>query len=261
MTRKWWQNPIIYLVLMINLGLVNTKFNFVKAQSTSAIPSELIELTNKIDLAANSQDLESLSQYFSPQFQTSDGLNYNDFIYSLENLWQKYPDLRYRTIIESWEEKKGQLVATTLTTIVGNFNNEGRELNLLSNIRAKHYFEDKKLIEQEILTEKTEITSGEKPPEVIINLPETAKPGSEFDFDVIVTEPLGSDLLLGGALETEVSDKLYTESFAIELDALSSGGIFKRVRIPRDSDDLLYSVILIRADGLRLITQRVKIED
>lgn len=259
--KKWWQNPIIYFLLVLNFCLTTTKFNAVKAQSTPAIPPQLIELTTKIDLAANNQDVKSLSQYFSPQFKTTDGLNYTNFTESLKKLWAKFPSLTYKTTIESWEEKKGELIATTLTKIEGSLDSGGRQINLVSNIRAKYYFENKKLIEQEILTEKTEITSGDNPPEIIINLPETAKPGSEFDFDVIVTEPLGSDLLLGGASEKEVSSKLYTESSTIELDALSSGGIFKRVKIPNNSEDLLYSVILIRADGLRLTTQRVKIEN
>lgn len=259
---RWWQKKIILsFTFILGFYLATIQFNSVKAQSSRSTPPELIELITKIDSAANNQDLESLSQYVSPQFQTTDGLDYETFTQSLTKLWQQYPDLNYRTRIESWEEKEGELIATTLTQIEGSFDSDGRKMNLISDISAKHYFRDDKLIQQEILTEKTEITSGDNPPEVTIKLPKTAKAGSEFDFDVIIIEPLDSDLLIGGAKEEEVSDQLYNESSPIELDALSAGGIFKRVTIPRNSQDRLYSVLLIRADGLRLVTQRVKIEN
>lgn len=261
---KWWQKKIsLFLIFIFSFYLTSsTKFKQVKAQSNQTTPPELIELITKIDLAANNQDLESLSQYISPQFQTNDGLDYQGFTESLSKLWQQYPNLKYKTIVESWESQGDDLIAITETETQGSFDSEGRKMELSSNIRAKHHFQARKLVKQEILSEKTEITSGENPPKIVINLPETAKPGSQFDFDVIVTEPLGNDLLLGGAIEKEVNQELYnTKSEPLELDALAAGGIFKRVTIPPTSGDRLYSVLLIRADGLRLVTQRVKIQN
>lgn len=261
---QWWQKKTnLFLIFIFSFYLtISTQFKQVKAQSNQATPTELIELITKIDLAANKQDLESLSQYISPQFQTNDGLDYQGFTESLKKLWQQYPNLQYKTRIESWESQGEELIAITLTETQGYFESEERKMQLLSNIKAKHHFQAGKLVKQEILQEKTEITSGENPPEIVINLPETAKPGSQFDFDVIVTEPLGNDLLLGGAIEKEVNQELYkTKSEALELDALAAGGIFKRVTIPLTSGDRLYSVLLIREDGLRLVTQRVKIQN
>jgi hypothetical protein len=259
---RWWQkNLILPFSFIFAFYLAIKEFKGVQAQSPPSTPPALIELITKIDLAANNKDLESLSEYVSPQFQTSDGLDYKTFTESLSKLWQQYPNLNYKTTIESWEEKEGELIATTLTQIEGNFDSNGRKINLVSNINAQHYFSNDKLIKQEILTEKTEITSGENPPKITINLPQTVKTGDEFDFDVIVTEPLNSDLLIGGVIEEEVNRKLYNESSSIELDALSAGGIFKRVTIPLNSQDRLYSVLLIRADGLRLVTQRVKVQN
>jgi hypothetical protein len=95
---------------------------------------------------------------------------------------------------------------------------------------------------------------------VKINLPEKARPGQEFDFDVILQDPMGSDIILGAALEEKIDPSLYLKPSSLELDALSAGGIFKRVKLPLTEEDHWYSVILIRNDGMRMITQRVNIE-
>ncbi len=247
------------LLIILGFSLTISQFKQVKAQSNN-IPSEILEIVTKIDTAANNKNLELLTNNVSSEFTTSDGLNSQSLKEYLEKLWSKYSDLKYTTNIESWEEKEGQLVALTITSIEGSYESGGKRFTLNSQIKANQYFADNKLVKQEIISEKTEITSGDNPPVAKVNLPEKVNIGQEFDFDVILEEPVGSDIVLGGVSEQKVSPSVYLEPPTIELDALTAGGIFKRVKLPpTENQDHWYSVILIRDGGIRMITQRVKV--
>lgn len=244
------------LLVILSLSFSVTKFNPVVAQSNN-VPKELLEIITKIDLAANKQDLNLIEANISPKFTNQDGLDYNSYISSLKKTWKKYNNLKYVTSIESWKKDQDQLIATTITNIQGNYEINGKKLMLNSQIKAEQYFINNQLVKQKILKEKTEVTSGENPPKVTINLPEKVRPGQEFDFDAVLQEPIGSNLILGAALEDKIKPELYLNPSTLELDSLSAGGIFKRVKMPVTPEDHWYSVILIRADGLKMITQRV----
>ena len=248
------------LLLIVSFSLTITRFHGVWAQSTN-IPQEIIEIVPKLDLAFNSRDVNLIEKYISPNFTNEDGLNYTTFNESLQKLWSKYEDLKYTTTIESWREENNQLVAVTVTSITGSYEINGQKFDLNSQIKSEQFFADNQLVKQNILQERNEITSGEKPPMVTLNLPEKVLPGQEFDLDVIIEEPIGSDLVLGAALEEPINSSLYIEPSTLELEALTAGGIFKRVTLPSKAQDHLYSFILIRNDGIRMITQRVNVDN
>jgi hypothetical protein len=250
------KNHMLLLLLGLILSFSITKINPIFAQSNN-IPRELSDVITKIDLGANNQDLTIIEANISPNFTNEDGLDYNSYISTLKKTWERYDNLKYSTSIESWQREGDQLIATTITNIEGTYEISGKKLMLNSQIKAEQYFTNNQLVKQKILTEKTEVTAGENPPKVTINLPQKVRPGQEFDFDVILQEPLGSDLILGAALEDKINPELYLNPSTLELDSLSAGGIFKRVKMPVTSEDHWYSVILIRADGLKMITQRV----
>ena len=232
----------------------------VRAERPETAPKELIEVISKIDYAANNRDFELLEPYISPQFVSQDGLTYQSFNESLQKLWQNYSNLQYNTTLQSWEREENKLLAETLTEITGSYNSDGREITLSSTIRSLQYFENGQLIRQEILSERTDLISGENPPKVEVKLPEKVRPGQQFNFDVIVEEPLGYDLLLGAALDKKVNVDRYLNPDELDLNALSAGGLFKLVTAPQTLNDLWLSAILVRADGIRLITQRVRVE-
>ena len=232
----------------------------VRAERPETAPKELIETISKIDFAANSRDFEILEQYISPEFVSQDGLTYQTFNESIQKLWQNYSQLKYNTKIQSWEREGNKLTAETLTEITGSYNSDGREITLSSTIRSLQSFENGQLIGQEILNERTDLISGENPPQVEIRLPEQVRPGQQFNFDVILKKPLGYDLLLGAALEEKVNVDRYLNPDQLDLNALSAGGIFKLVTAPQTLNDIWLSAILVRADGIRLTTQRVRVE-
>ncbi|NEO47624.1 MAG: nuclear transport factor 2 family protein, partial [Moorea sp. SIO4A3] len=97
------------------------------------------------------------------------------------------------------------------------------------------------------------------PPNVTVKLPEQVRIGQRFNFDAIVTEPLGDDLLLGVAIEESVSPQRYTNPTDIDLESLTAGGIFKVGRAPLLPEDRWISAILIRGDGMIMITRRLHV--
>ena len=89
----------------------------------------------------------------------------------------------------------------------------------------------------------------------------TSTPKSSFGFDVIVNDPLGDEILLGGATEEIIGEGTYSNPEDFQLDILPAGGIFKRVEAPEEPGDVWYSAIIVRSDGITLISRRVKVQD
>lgn len=257
MKKKLINLPLTFaLSLCFSLGISEV----LRAEKPETAPKELTEAITKINFASNQHDLKLLEKYISPQFNTKDGLDYKSLNEFTQKLWQNYPNLTYKTSLISWEKKGNQLLAETLTEITGSFNSDGRKINLVSTISSLGHFENGKLIRQQILSERTDLTSGENPPEVTVILPEKVKPGEQFNFDVILKEPLGNDIVLGTAIEAKVDKELYLNPSKFELTNLTAGGIFKLVTAPETPNDSWLSAVLIRSDGIRLITQRVRVE-
>ena len=248
----------LLLLLVVSFGITVNGFNGVVAQENN-IPPELTQIINQLDLISNNRDRDLLEKYVSPNFSHEDGLNYQTLNESLQQVWDKYENLQYSTQIESWRKENNQLVAITTTNITGNYEVNGRQFTLNSQIKSEQFFVNNQLVKQNILGEKNEITSGEKPPVVQFNIPEKATPGQEFDLDAILEEPIGSDLVLGAALEEKIDSALFLNPSTLELEALTAGGIFKRVKLPDNAEDHWYSIILIRNGGIRMITQRVNV--
>ncbi len=253
MYRRW------FLSVILGLGLsVGTHFSL-RAESPDTAPVQLKALITQIDAAANRQDMERLKSLYSDQYVTSDGLMFDDFIKSLTKLWIDYPNLKYKTELLSWEKSGSNWVAQTETIIRGTRQERGRNIKLETKIKSRQTFQGEQLIRQEILSEQTKMTSGEAPPEVTVNLPETVKVGESFDFDVIVNEPLREELLAGTALSEKVESDRYLEPGEMELELLQSGGLFKRVPGEDTPQNRWLSAILIRSGGITMVTHRVRI--
>lgn len=227
---------------------------------TKNIPSELKNAIANIEVAANEKNLDKVIEYYDPSFTNNDGLNTNSIKTALKKVWDQYSGLTYSTQINSWEKVKGQLVAETTTTITGTQNSKGRKSQLESVLKSRQYFRNQKLVRQDIISEQTKVFSGENPPQVTVNLPETVKVGEKYNFDTIVNEPLEGNVLLGAALEERTASSRYLKPSTLELQPLSAGGIFKVVTAPRLSDNHWLSAIIVRGDGITMVTNRVNIE-
>jgi hypothetical protein len=230
------------------------------AQSPESAPPQLKTLITQMETAASQKDIKKVMQFYSPNFKNSDGLNYGAVEQSLNRFWKNYDKIQYKTELQSWQQNGQELVAQTLTTVTGSSQKQGRTNQLLSTIKSRQYFQGQKLVRQEILSEKTQVSSGEKPPKVEIVLPATVKVGEEFEFDAVVQEPIDDDLLAGVAIDENVQSDRYLKPGTLELELLQAGGLFKKAKAPNQPGDRWLSAILIRSNGMTMITQRIKVE-
>ncbi|NMG08890.1 nuclear transport factor 2 family protein [Brasilonema sp. UFV-L1] len=222
-------------------------------------PAELKNLLTQIDAAASQRNIKAVMQFYSPNFTHSDGLTHQNMEKALTALWQRYPQLKYSTQVQSWKSEGNTIVADTVTNITGmpSFNRENSVFN--ATIRSRQHIAGGKIIRQDILSERTQLTSGTKPPKVEFKLPQQVKVGQQFNLDAIVQEPLGDDYLLGTALEEPVKpDKLLTPT-PVDLELLTSGGIFKVGRAPAVPGSQWVSAVIMRGDGMVMITQRIQV--
>lgn len=248
-------------VLLLNLSMISGLVDTAQGETKATAPDELTQIISGIEEAANSRNLDQVVEYYDADFTNTDGLTTDTLAKALTQMWDSYPQLRYSTEIESWSESGDELVAETTTTVRGIKNTQGRKISLQSKIKSRQYFQEQKLVRQEILTEQSQLTSGGNPPKVEIVAPTVVKPGAKYNFDLIVNEPLGDRVLLGGVTEEKTADNLYLNPTAIELEPLPAGGIYKVATAPLLPDSNWISAILVRGDGITMVTHRVNIQE
>lgn len=222
-------------------------------------PPELVNLLSQIDTAANQRNVEGVLQFYSPNFTHSDGLTRQSLAQSLTQLWQRYPHLRYQTRLQSWKPEGNAIVAETITNIGSAIAQQPTNTVFNATIRSRQRYEDGKIVRQDILSERSQIKVGDKPPTVKVNLPEQVNTGQQYNFDAIVQEPLGDDYLLGAVIEEPIKPENYLKPSKVDLELLTSGGLFKVGKAPIQPSNQWISAVLIRGDGMTLVTQRLNV--
>ncbi len=253
-----WSWSVLFL---LTVGLTGGWTGIARADKPETAPPQLKDTLTQIDAAASRRDTQAVMQFYGANFKNSDGLNRASMEQALTKLWQYYPQLSYRTELKDWKSENNGIVAETVTHITGVRNSNGMKMKLDSTLRSRQRFENQKIVQQEILAERSQISSGANPPTVQVNLPEQVRPGEQFNFDVIVKEPLGESLLLGTALEEPIKPDTYTKPANFELELLPAGGIFKLGKAPASKENRWLSAVLIRSDGMTLVTQRLLVGD
>ena len=141
------------------------------AQNSEA-PEELREWVSKLDATAEAQRLKSFMKNFSKDFEHADGLDKRQLKQSVKSFWSKFEQMSYSTEIESWsQEGPGVYTTVTTTTITGQQNNFITPQKLSATIRSEQRLVNGKITSQTVLAEQSQITSGENPPTVRVNLP------------------------------------------------------------------------------------------
>ncbi|BAZ43861.1 hypothetical protein NIES4102_08630 [Chondrocystis sp. NIES-4102] len=246
-------------IFLISFSISGGLTKIVQAESAATAPVELKETIAAIEASANEKNLSGMLEYYSPDFTNNDGLTSDSLSEAIKQMWQDYPQLKYTTTIDSWSNEGEKLVAQTTTNITGVQNSQGRMIRLNSTIKSRQYFQQQKLIRQEILSEKSQLTSGENPPQVQVIAPETVNTGEKYNFDVVVEQPLDRNILLGAVQEEKTASNLYLNPTALELEPLPAGGIFKTATASLLPDSNWLSAIVVRGDGITMITHRVNV--
>ncbi len=229
------------------------------AASADTAPPELLDAIESMDAAANQADIGAVMDYYSPNFSSADGLDYQDMEQTLSELWERYPNLTYETQLLEWAADGSSIIAETLTLVTGAPTVGDRPFDFTATIESRQRFIDGQIVEQEVLSEETVLVSGQNSPTIQINLPEQVAVGSEFVFDAIVLEPLDGRRLLGMAIDEPVDVAGYLNPANVELEVLSAGGLFKIGQAPATPGSRWISAVLVREDGITIVTRRLQV--
>ncbi len=221
-------------------------------------PASLSNLLIQIDRSANNKQLTALNSSFAPNY-TVDGLNRVAWERGVKKLWQRYPNLRYRTTIKSWRPEGANILVETLTTIAGSRTQNSQVSKLNSQLLSRQRIVGGKITQQQILSENTVITDGNKPPTVEFNVPKLLRVNEIYNIDAIVIEPLGDDVMVGKVVEQPVNASGYSKSAEYNLDILATGGLFKKGKAPSKPGDYWLSAVLVRQGGTTTVTQRIRV--
>jgi len=231
-----------------------------QAETAETAPPRLKNLLVQLDAAANKHDVNAVMQFYSQNFINSDNLTHSSMQKTLTQLWQRYPQMKYQTQLQSWKPEGNAILAQTVTNITGT-QADNRNMVLNSNIKSQQRFQGGKIIRQDILSERSQLSAGAKPPTVQVNLPQQVKTGQHYEFDAIDQQPLGDDYLLGAAIEEPVQADKYVKLTPVQLELLTAGGLFKQGQAPAKAQSLWVSAVLIRGGGMTMVTQRLRVVD
>jgi hypothetical protein len=265
---------------------------------TDALSQRVQNLHNQMDAAASAGDRETLLRFYSLEFTTADGLNRETLGQSLRQLWLQYPKLTYKTTVlkatpigKAMTSGRSETIdAEAQTKITGSQIRGGRTISVDITIRSRQRWQADQLVQQEILSEQTRLSLGEKPPTVAVNLPETVTVGQRYSYEAIVTEPLEEDILMGEILEQPITTAMLIKPRPLQLDMpsvlelvgnrrftrtparpnpnfqsvqlkrLRSGGFFKTGFAPKTPENRWLSAVLVRHDaGMTIVTQRLRV--
>lgn len=256
---SWLKTGQIASALIVGWALVLGGARQTQAASPETAPADLVNAIEQIETAATAGDVNAVMQSYSPDFTNEDGFTYETLPAALQTLWASYNTLTYRVELQSWENAGNGYTAETVTYINGTKIDDGQPTQLESVIRSQQTFVGGKIVSQATLSERNLVTSGNMPPTVSVILPEQVSTGESYDFDVIVIEPLGNRYLLGAAVEEGVSAADFFTGRPIELELLTAGGLFKVGEAPTMPDNRWVSALLVREDGLTLVTRRLRV--
>ena len=243
---------------LLAIGLSST-WQLAQAGQPGDAPSTLTNVLTQIDNAANQGNIKDVMKFYSPTFTNGDGLNRKELEQALTGLWKRYPKLRYTTRLESWKNEGNTIIAETVTDISGLPASGNNNLTLQSTIKSRQQITGSKIVHQDILSERTQLTSGNKPPQIEVKLPQQVKVGEKYSFDAIVQEPLADDFLLGTAMEEPIQANKFLNPTTANLEVLNSGGLFKIGRAPSTPGTQWVSAVIRRGEDMTIITQRLQV--
>ena len=258
--RRSWFKPWQMATLLCGFALTWGGDRLAQAASPETAPADLVATIEQIEAAAAAGNVEAVMQGYSPDFTNEDGFTYETLPAALQTLWDSYDSLTYRVELQSWEPSDNGYTAETVTYIEGTQTSDGQPAQLESVIRSQQTFVDGKIVSQTTLSERNQVTAGEMPPTVSVILPEQVAPGESYDFDAIVMEPLGNRYLLGAVIEEGTTATDFFTGRPVELELLSAGGLFKVGEAPASPDSRWVSALLVRDDGLTVVTRRLRVD-
>lgn len=233
----------------------------VGAQEGPTAPKGIVKTIEAAEAAANRRDLDGALAAYREDFVRKDGLSAEELARGLEELWARYPRLIYDIELVAWSETDGGFEYETITRIDGSGERAGQTVRLEALLRSRQRLEEGRIVSQEILMEQTQLSLGQRPPLLQVNLPDAVSVRQPYSFDVIALEPLESDVLLGAASEEPADGRNYLGDRALDLEVLSAGGLYQVGTAPESPSDRWLSAVVARPGGVTFIGRRLRVID
>ncbi|MGB3613811.1 MAG: hypothetical protein WBA10_08460, partial [Elainellaceae cyanobacterium] len=109
---------VLWRAALLSCGIAATGLTTAMA-AYGQTPTALVDFVQQLDAAASQEDLTQVMQAYSRDLVHSDGLTDADIETALEQFWEQYSNLTYKTDLTSWEETSGGYSTETETTITG----------------------------------------------------------------------------------------------------------------------------------------------
>ncbi|MFQ3679041.1 MAG: nuclear transport factor 2 family protein [Pseudanabaenaceae cyanobacterium] len=235
-------------------------------QTPAGLPPSLVEAIADLDAAASRKDLATILNFYAADFRHGDGLTKKELERGVRDLWQRFGELTYRTTVESWEADGDNYRVRTRTEFNGTQTNNPKadRLTLTGTVVSEQVYRAAspwQMVSQQVLTEQTRLTAGERPPELDWRAPQVIGVGRDFALEAVVREPLNTDLLLGAVFDEPINSQSFTRDRALDLQPLRAGGLYRIGRAPFRVGDRWVSAVIVRETGMVIVGQRMRVTD
>jgi len=131
-----------------------------------------------------------------------------------------------------------------------------REYIFDSNFNYHFLLKDGKIKNGFINNLLTTIRSDQKKVDLVISIPDKVLTGKNYDIDIIINNPLESEII-AGVIREHQENSILKESMILE--PLSSGGLFKVTRAPSKPGIQIWSGAIAHPEGLISFTKTVQV--
>lgn len=231
------------------------------AASPDTAPADLTKLLADLQTASNQQSLDQVMAFYGDGFTSTSGFDRKSLETNLQSFWQQYANLNYQVELLDWTPIDGGYEIETMTRVTGVAVRPERRLSLSAEVRSEQRISDGQITYQDILSEHSQLVSGNNPPTLTVLLPDQVAPGESYEFDAIVNEPLDGRSLLGVATDEAVTADDFFSPRPLSLDVLSSGGLYKVGQAPDHPDKRWISAVIVREDGMVIDSRQLTVTD
>jgi hypothetical protein len=238
---------------------------FMVPGAQAASQKEFQDLVQQMDKQASEKNMQGVLEFYGKDFKSDDGLNRETTATALESLWKSLEKPQYKTEVLSVTEERERAVVKARTSLAGNLKQGDANFTLTAETDTLSRFERTgpssawQLMKQEVLAERSMLTSGKEPPKVSLNLPGKVAVGSTYAVEAVLDKSLRDSPALGGINQTPLTASAIPNVGSVNLNLLSSGGIFASNKAPKTPQDQAISLGFVNTTGTTFITQRIKV--
>ena len=205
-----------------------------------------VDIRKNLENALNTRNLKSIKNIFKEDENLKIQEQFKEII-------KDFPNSTWQIKRLSGENSKEKIFNIKVN---GNKIVNGEIYFLESNFKYLFSIQNDKINNGNIKNLLTTIRNDQNKIDIIFRIPEKVLTGTKYDIDIILNEPLGDVIIAGGIISHQNDSYLKQE---INIEPLSSGGIFKTTRASSKPATQIWSGIIAHPKGTISFTKSVQI--